>query len=289
LFDVNRGTNYRLYSDLTNAEYTVTTLVTAFNSNGFNLGSDGSGNQSGQTYVGWQWKAGGTPVTNNTGSLSCQLSANPTAGFSVATFTPPASGSSFTIGHGLGVAPELAFVKIRNNAAVNWFVYSKTLGNTGYIILNGVNGNLGPMTGAWNNTDPTSSVMTFGNYWIGNSYNMVAYMWASVAGYSSIGSYTGNGSSTGPFVYTGFQSRFILIKANGSADWVLHDTGRNPYNIVNYSLYANTGGAEDTLSPINILSNGFQIASTAGNVNNNGTTYIYMAFAANPFKYSTAF
>jgi hypothetical protein len=294
LTDIVRGNGNSLYSQSTSAQ---TTRGCTINSNGFTYvypNEGGDGNYNGYGYVGWQWKGGGAAVTNTTGSTSCQLSASAASGFSVATFTPPASGTSFTIGHGLGVTPQVIITKISNNGAVNWFVYTSVIGNTGYMALNAQNGNLGPFTGAWNNTSPTSSVATFGSYWIGSSYNMVAYFFAPIAGYSAFGSYLGNGSSDGPFVYLGFRARYILFKStNVSAHWIVYDTSRSPYNVTNNELSPDSTSAQNgTISSgdnFDILANGFKFRGAVSNdFNTNGYTYMYMAFAENPFQYANA-
>ena len=263
--------------------------LSSFDTYGFTLASGAYGmNQSGGTFVAWQWAAGGTAVSNTAGSITSQVSANTTSGFSVVTYTGNGSAGA-TVGHGLGAVPTFMVVKVTNSSN-DWMVYSPLIGVSNALFLN-LTDAATASSSVWNNTTPTSSVFSLGtNIRVnGNGLTYVGYIWTPVAGYSAFGSYTGNGSTDGTFVYLGFRPRFILSKANGNADWVIHDTSRNPYNVANYSLYPNTSGSEATLESFDILSNGFKIRSTAGNVNNNGTTYIYMAFAENPFKYSTAF
>jgi len=284
LIDSVRGAANYLISNTTGAEGTDSGYVTSFNSNGYSLG--GSNYASG-TIVGWQWKAGGTAVSNTNGSITSQVSANTTSGFSVVTYTAPSSGHSvFTFGHGLGVAPSLVISKSRS-AATDWSVYHISTGNTQGLYLNQAL-NAQTSSAFWNNTSPTSSVVTIGTGQFGASETCVAYCWAPIAGYSAFGKYTGNGSADGPFVYTGFRPRFIVIKSTGVEDWRMFDTSRSTYNIQGATLYPNTSSAENAAQLIDINSNGFKCRTTDGAVNGSGTSYIYMAFAENPFKYANA-
>ena len=288
LTDSVRGVTKGLISDTTGAETTDTQGLTAFNSNGFTLGTDTNYNNSGATYVGWQWQAGaGTSGSNTNGSITSTVSANTTAGFSIVTYT--GTGSAATIGHGLGVAPSMIIVKARTSV-VGWPVYHITNSNTSYLLLNATDA-LNTAPTVWNNTDPTSSVFSEGGSSGTGSYSSVAYCFAPIAGYSAFGQYVGNGSATGPFVYCGFQPKFILIKSNDVGDWVLVDTRRNPYNTVTNQLAPSLVSAETTTAGlyINALSNGFQVVGTGGGTNTNGIRYIYACFASNPFKYSNAF
>jgi hypothetical protein len=287
LFDVIRGADQGLSSSSTTNELTRSSSVTAFGSTGFTLGTNADVNSSAYTYVAWAWDAGSSTVSNTAGSITSQVRANPTAGFSVATFTGATTG---TVGHGLGVAPSMIIMKARtsNPGANDWFVYHKTLGNTKYLMLNSTAAE-GTYT-VWNNTSPTSTVFSIGSG-IGTP-DWVAYCFAPVDGYSSFGSYTGNGSADGPFVYTGFRPRWIMIKSTGSAEnWFLLDTARNTYNAVNSYLMPNSSSAEDANnSTVNtdFLSNGFKLRATTSALNTNAITYIYYAVAENPFQYSRA-
>jgi len=292
LFDLIRGTSQGLSSNLTNAENTYSG-VTAFNSNGFSLGSSINGNASTETYVGWQWKAGGTSSSNTSGSITSTVSAGATQGFSVVTFTAPASGA-FTFGHGLGVTPSMFILKDRTNAGTAWGVWHKSLSNLAqsYLQLNSTNAVASNAT-IWNNTAPTSTVIsTQSGQVVLGSANSVAYCFSEVAGYSAFGSYTGNGSADGPFVHLGFRPRWIMWKCTttGATDWDIYDTSRDNYNAANHRLIPDTSGAEQTLSPatFDILSNGFKLRYNYASSNNSGDTYIYAAFAENPFKYSLA-
>lgn len=290
LVDSNRGATKLIYSDLTNSESTDATSLTSFNTNGFSLGSAAGTNESGQTFVAWQWKAGGAAVTNTNGSTTTQVSVNQTAGFSIVTYT--GTGSNMTIGHGLGQAPKVWFWKNRS-ATSNWsFNYYFLYNSMRFLLLNTPDSQGDNSASYWGNP-PTSTV----NY-IGaadpatniNGQQFVMYAFAEVPGYSKINSYVGNGSSDGTFIYTGFRPKYVLIKAaDRYEDWHVHDTTRNPSNLANCNLYPSLANAESTTdNQIDILSNGFKLRSTNTGTNNSGTTYIYMAFAENPFKYANA-
>ena len=297
LYDIVRGTGKTLSSSATNAEAaeSSTYSLTAFNSDGFALGTDNAGigsvNLNGYTYAAWCWDAGSTTVTNTAGSISSQVRANPSAGFSVVTYT--GSGSAATVGHGLGVAPSMSIVKVRNRSGDNWLVYHKSLTTpaTDYLLLNSTAA-AGTLSGYWNG-GPTSSVIGLGNYSAinNNSDTYVAYCFAPVAGYSAMGSYVGNGSSTdNTFVYTGMRPRFVMLKRSDSTgNWVIWDAVRNSYNVANSILLPNSSAAE--FSPdakIDILSNGFKVRDNSSDSGSNGATYIYAAFAESPFAYSRA-
>ena len=262
--------------------------------NGFKVQNfDGRTDTNTATYVAWQWRASNAAgVTNTAGTITSTVSANTTAGFSIVTYT--GTGANATVGHGLGVAPSMVIVKCRNASATEFIVYNKnaatSLSETYYLTLDGTfaasNG-----VNFWNNTAPTSSVFSVSTQAKvnGNTNTFVAYCFAAVAGYSAFGSYTGNGSSDGPFVYTGFRPRYVLLKSSSaSASWYVHDTARDPYNVTTNSLYPNLSAAEDQgFLNLDILSNGFKLRTTTSN-NANGTTYIYAAFAESPFKFALA-
>lgn len=291
LVDVVRGggtdlSSSVLYSNLTNAQDNSSGYITQ-TSNGFNLGVAATPlNMSGRTYVAWQWNAGGTTSSNTNGSITSTVSVNTTAGFSVVTFT--GNNSTGTVGHGLGVAPSMIIQKPRNSTG-SWAVYHASLGAGNAVWLNLADASASYPT-VWNSTAPTSSVYSVGSY-MGTS-NYVAYCWAAVAGYSAFGSYTGNGSNDGPFVYTGFRPRFIMTKniTTGGYWWEMVDSSREPINPSDQTLYANVADAEYTSSAYNkdLLSNGFKMRGNSAGQNASGDVYIYMAFAENPFKYSNA-
>jgi hypothetical protein len=288
--DTVQGLNKQLYSNTTNAQYTNTDQITAFNSNGFTTGASGTTNGNGASLVAWQWKAGGAAVSNTNGTITSQVSANTTSGFSVVTYT--GTGSVATVGHGLGVTPSMFIVKRRDTAGYSWNVYHISTGNTGAMFLDTTNAFAADST-RFNNTSPTSSVFTIGTGAAlnGSGGTFVAYCWAPIAGYSAFGSYTGNGSADGPFVYTGFRPRFVMIKRTDDAGaWWMYDTSRSNYNAAILYLFANTSAAEvsDTAEAIDFLSNGFKLRMPTYQPNNSGGTYIYMAFAENPLKFANA-
>ena len=297
LIDSVRGVTKTINSDSTVAESTSsgTSGLLSFNSNGFSLGTDttanGSTNGSGQTYVGWQWQAGaGSSSSNTSGTITSTVSAGATQGFSVVTYT--GTGANATVGHGLGVAPSMIIVKNRSSGTTDWAVYHKNLTSAAYYLW--LNSTQAQATSAivWNSTTPTSSVFSIGtgSQTNGSTNSMVAYCFAEVAGYSKFGSYTGNGSTDGPFVYTGFRPRWIMIKRTDSiSNWSIRDTSRDVANTATTGLHANLSDAESTQAAIDILSNGFKCRDAGGAATNtSGGTYIYAAFAENPFKYSLA-
>ena len=298
LWDSVRGVTLGLNSDRTAAEQTATggTGLASFNSNGFTLGGDfsgtGSSNTNGATYVGWQWQAGqGTTSSNTSGSITSTVSVNPTAGFSVVTFTAQTSGTA-TVGHGLGVAPKMIITKVRNNTS-GWTTYFENLDNTQYIVLNS-SAALAASSTVWNNTSPTSSVFTLGSAFAAPSQTMVAYCWAEIAGYSKFSYYIGNGSTDGPFVYTGFRPKYVMFKrVDSTGDWYVWDTVRNTYNAAGNALYPNYSVAEVDYGTgasgiVDILSNGFKLRTNGVVGNSSGATYIYACFAENPQKFSLA-
>jgi hypothetical protein len=279
LFDSVRGTTKRLRSNTTNAEDTLSGL-TSFNSTGFTLGT--AYNDTPYTFMSWSWIAGGTGVSNTSGSITSTVSANTTSGFSIVSYTGNGTAGA-TVGHGLGVAPKFIIVKERS-AVQKWINYHVSLGNTNYVHLNATDASAASST-VWNNTTPTSSVFTVGNAVNCNEsgQTFIAYCFADVKGFSKAFSYTGNGSTDGTFVYTGFKPAFVLIKPSSIVgDWYLFDNKRIGYNDFNAQLYPNLSNAEAQDNKIDLFSNGFKIRSTGTSVNGSGTTYIYMAFAESP-------
>jgi hypothetical protein len=297
--DSNRGYTKYLQSDLTNAEDTFNFGFTPSTGGfSFNTGS-ATLNASGGTYVAWQWKAGGTAVTNTNGSITSSVSANPTSGFSIVTWTGTGTGST-TVGHGLSTLPQFVIIKKRSTTS-DWYVASYASGqglNYAYHLFLNTTGALS------SNNDPyylggqaslTSNVLaiapgtsnTGGNE---NGTTYVAYCWTPVEGYSAFGSYIGNGSVDGPFVYTGFKPRFVMIKdaTTASTQWTMLDSARNNYNVVDARLIANLSNAENAQNFLDFTSNGFKLRDTYSVINQSGATLIYMAFAENPFKYSLA-
>jgi hypothetical protein len=291
LADSVRGAGKELFSNETVAETTNSAngYVSSFNSDGFSLTSGVGVNGSATTFVAWNWKANGAGSTNTAGSITSTVSANTTSGFSVVTYT--GSGVAGTIGHGLGVAPSMIIVKSRS-ADAEWPVYNKTTGNGNYLVLNTTALSAASST-MWNATSPTSSVFSVGINTTSNTVTAtyVAYCFAPIEGYSAFGSYTGNGSADGPFVYCGFRPAFVMAHAySGSANqWLMTDDARNPDNVVNRNLNANEPPAEvSAYNWFDYTATGFKVKDTINVVNANGSLYIFMAFAETPFKYSLA-
>jgi hypothetical protein len=288
--DSVRGAVNAFYTDSTSANDATPSYgsISAFNTNGFALSSGGSGisdvNASGQNYVAWQWQAGqGSSSSNTNGSITSTVSVNASAGFSIVSFTGNATLNA-TVGHGLGVAPTLVIYKNKVSAQT-WSVISQNiLGLDGYLYLNTT---AAKGTGASELRASTSSVLTLpGTYPDINPSGqaMLAYCFAPIAGYSSFGSFTGNGSADGTFVYLGFLPKFLLIKSMTNVEsWYLWDTARGTYNVVSPVLQPNSNAIETTLAAFDFVSNGIKMRTSTSQ------TYMYMAFAANPFKNSLAF
>lgn len=271
LYDAVRGVLNYLGSESTAGESTIAGTVTAFNFNGFSIGNQAGTNSNAATYVGWQWKEGATQ------------------GFDIVTYT--GTGVARTLAHTLGVAPSMMIVKQRSAGASDWAVYHSSMLATRRLSLN-TTGAQNTTSAAWNNTAPTSSEFTVGTGGDvnanGNTY--VAYLFAEVSGFSKFGSYTGNGSADGPFVFCGFRPKWVMFKNinTGTTNWSISDTARSPDNVSDEYLLANTSGAEVSSVTVDLLSNGFKLRNTGTWYNTNGDTYIFAAFAENPFKYSLA-
>jgi hypothetical protein len=279
LNDSVRGAGYDLYSNLTNAE-AYSALVTSFNSNGFSLGADGGGatNGNGLTYVGWTWNEA------------------PISGVDIVGYVGDGN-SGRTISHNLGVAPKLIIVKNRTTVS-DWPVYHSSLSASNIVFLGLTQAQAAISTLAWGGVSSASSTtftVTVGNVDIRNvnklNDNYVAYCFTEIDGFSKIGSYAGNGSSDGPFVWCGFRPKYVLIKrADSTGNWYIYDSARQTYNVMNLELYTDTGTAEtnggDT---IDFVSNGFKIRLGSNAAKNaNGGTFIFAAFAESPFKYARA-
>jgi hypothetical protein len=290
--DSVRGGGVFLLTDTTDADSAVSPSST-FSSTGITINANSSyASNSSYNYVLWAWNANsGSTVTNTNGSIISTVSANTTAGFSVVTYTGNGTAGA-TVGHGLGVAPSMVIIKQRTNAS-GWPVWHTSLTSGAYYLYLQTSNAQSNVNAMWNNTAPNSTVITLGTSTDSNenTANLVAYCFAQVAGYSAFGSYTGNGSSDGPFIFTGFRPRYLMIKRSDStADWNVRDTARSPYNVVGEALYPNLSFAEYSASEtyLDILSNGFKLRGNWNSSNASGGTYIYMAFAESPFKYANA-
>jgi len=284
------GASKGLNSNNSNAEYTDTSAVTSFDSDGWSMNNSyGSHNSSSYNYVAWNWKAGGADVLNENGTIDSQVSANADAGFSIVSYTGTGVAND-TIGHGLTVAPELIIVKARSQVA-DWPVYCVEF--TGSVLK--LDQTAAKATGSQFPTGPTSSVFYVGaNAWGTNNTGItyISYAFHSVEGYSKVGSYTGNGSTDGTFVYCGFRPAYVMMKRTDSTgDWYVWDSVRNEYNLVTRNLVPNKSNAEfvgTSNYTLDFTSNGFKHRGSGGDVNASGGSYIYLAFAENPFKYTNA-
>ena len=283
--DSIRGVNKRLMSNSTAGENTLTNTLDSFDSNGFTMGADSTTemNKSGSSYVAWNWKAGGTAVSNTAGSITSSVSANTTSGFSVVTWT--GTGANATVGHGLGSVPKMIILKNRDSAE-NWIVGNTSLGWTKYLALN-LTDSATTVSNIWQDTAPDSDKFSIGasGKVNGSTHGMVAYCFAEKKGFSKFGSYTGNGNATdGPFIYTGFKPAFVLIKASNATEaWTITDDARDTYNPATKILYPSASSAEGSNTGTDYLSNGFKLRTGDGAMNlNSSTNYIYMAFAENP-------
>ena len=284
--DAIRGTNKIIFTDSNGVELTDANRVTSFNSDGFTVGTDGSTNTNTNDYVSWNWKANGQGSSNTDGTINTTYtSASTTSGFSICQWT--GSGANATIGHGLGVVPKMIMVK--NLATTDsWNVYHESMGNNKRVFLD-TTGDQSTTSDAWNTTSPTTSVFSVGTNTGTNKSGdaLIAYCFAEIKGFSRIGFYTGNGSVSGPFVYTGFKPAFVLFKeytGAGDANWVIQDSKRVGFNPNNNRIYPNDAAAENTSSfRIDMLSNGFKLTSNDGDANQSGNDFLYMAFAEHPF------
>lgn len=283
------GDHKRLYSNVTNAEesstYSGTTNLTSFDSDGFSVGDGSDTNNNTSTYVAWNWLAGGTAVSNTDGSITSSVSANTEAGFSIVSYTGNGSTSPYpSIGHGLSSAPEIIFCKSRDSS-VAWIVYHTLVdGSLDFLYLHSTNANSNAAPSV-----PTSSVFYAGGNANESGEDTIAYCFHSVSGYSAIGKYTGNGSADGPFVYTGFRPAWLLVKRTDStSNWLILDNKREGFNPDQDGLDANSAGTEGTAEQSDFLSNGFKVRNNSTGSNASGGTFIYLAFAEQPFKFSNA-
>ena len=317
LTDSVRGATRSIYTNDPTSEGVDPEKLKSFYSNGFSIGNAPGYNKSGDKHVAWCWKAGGTPSGGFTGTeamvdgveTTCSalassasasitptaMSVNTKAGFSIVKYT--GTGANATVPHGLDKAPEFVVIKNLDKSAF-WPVWHKGLGQDDYLRLDD-SPSIAVYTGAWNSTIPNNSVVSLGVSNILNEGTVgqnqhIMYCWHSVEGYSKLGSYTGNGSPDGPFVYTGFRPAWLLIKRTDALDnWLIQDSTRTPFNwtcnmlVANNSNQENTTEAESTYGR-DYLSNGFKIRASHSSHNATNGTYIYAAFAEQPFKFSNA-
>jgi len=292
LVDVVRGPGIAVRSDDSAAETEgLTTWLRSFDPDGFSVGSSSGWNGEGNNYIAWCWKAGGLPVQNHNGSITSEVSASTTAGFSIVNYV--GTGSGETIGHGLGKKPKFILLKERyspGSSNSDWQVYHSSLGAGQRLELNTTDP---PSTTSniWNNTEPTSDVFSIGSSGaVSESSGLyIAYCWTEIEGFSKIGNYRGNGNHDGPFVYCGFKPAFLLIKTNQTGQWILksNHVATNPNG---HTFLPDTTDTEynpaNTL--IDFVSNGFKLKTTSALCNANTANHFYIAFAESPFKYANA-
>jgi len=288
--DAVRGVPNNIYSSSTNAEDSGS-LMSAILSDGFTVQTDPSVNSNTDTYVAWNWLGANGTASNSDGSITSTVSANTTSGFSIATYTGNNTNAQ-TIGHGLGVAPKVYIIKRRDSTSA-WGMYHGSLGANKYLQLESTNAEATD-TGIWNNTAPTSSVLSIGNAGYFNNVSggtYVCYAFAEVKGFSKFGSYVGNASLDGTFIYTGFKPSWVIIKRTDVINsWVMFDNKRNgTYGLSGNPrarhLYANTSDPEDSAdnyNQVDFVSNGFKLREDNTTINASGGSYIYMAFAEEP-------
>jgi hypothetical protein len=291
LQDSSRGSGKSLFSNDSYQETSdSSTRNIQFDSDGITLSGSTSSfndiNDSSHTFVAWQWKCnGGTTSSNSNGSITTTVQANTTAGFSIVTWT--GTGSNATIGHGLGVVPQLIISKSRGHAE-NWAVYhhkSNTAPEDYYLALDDNRANTDSSV-VWNDTAPTSSVISIGTQDKINksSSTHIAYCFNEIKGYSKFGSYEANNSTDGPFVYTGFQPAWVMLKSiDSTGNWFIMDSTRSDINVSNEIIFADLNAAEDTSNAIDFLSNGFKLRNSGSGGLNYQNTYSYIAFAEHPF------
>ena len=293
------GTNYYLISNSTSGDDTTGSGIQSYNSDGYAVSNASNINDNTETYVTWNWLAGGSASSNTDGDITSSVSANTTAGFSIVSYTGNGSAGA-TVGHGLGSAPAVMIFKIRNTAD-NWRVYHQGIDATApedyHAQLNSTGARI-DNAGFFNDTAPTSSVFTLGSDSgiNGSSNTFIAYCFAEKKGYSKFGTYTGNGNVDGPFVYTGFKPAWVMTKCASTSStytvWGMWDNKRNPFNASSNVLATDLNEAENgstigTTQPMDLLSNGFKARANSSIHNLSGETHLYMAFAESPFVTST--
>jgi len=295
LHDSVRGVTNLLVTNNNDGDDSNSNIFIGFDDDGFRVGANSASNVNNGTFVGWQWKAGGSASTNSSGSTNSSVSVNTDAGFSIVSYT---GAGATTYGHGLGVTPNVIIIKKRTSDSGNnnWFVYHDSVITAGsgiktFLTLNETE----PLKSNGSATTFTSiSSTTFG---VGtddiiseSSHTFIAYCFAEKQGYSKFGSYKGNGNADGTFVYTGFKPAWILSKRTDNSsggEWNILDNKRDTFNVADAKIEAENNGAEETDVMYDILSNGFKIRAGDGNINASGGTYVFLAFAQNPLVTST--
>ena len=286
-FDVLKGVQKSIVVNENSAEITMTNGLTAFNSDGFTIGSDDQVNNNTQNFASWNWLGANASSSNTDGSITSSVSANTDAGFSIVSYT--GTFANATVGHGLGVAPKVIILKNRDTTN-NWCVGHGSIGFTKHLALNTTDASASSSV-RFQDTDPTSTVYSVGvaGETNGSGNDIIAYCFAEKKGYSKFGSYTGIASSDSNFVYLGFKPSFLLIKntSTSGTNWHIYDNKRLGYNVDNNMLRANLDNASQTDDDIDLLSNGFKLRRSTSALNNSGDNFIYLAFAENPFVTSS--
>ena len=289
--DAVRGGTKTLYVNSSYFEETKTEAIASFQSDGFTVGNWEQVNDSGDTFVAWCWKANGQGSSNTDGTINTTYtSANTTSGFSIIKYT--GTGSNATIGHGLGAAPKMVIIK-KTNTSADWVLGQEGLGGWNYVMNLNSTSARADQSAQFQSTAPSSSVITLGTEGQvnGSGDTFICYAFAEKTGFSKFGTYEGNSSADGPFIFTGFRPAFILLKkyygttggSGGGDNWILVDNKRNTYNIVDKRLYPNADTSEATADFFDFCSNGFKCKTTNGEINENDNFYIYAAFSESPF------
>jgi hypothetical protein len=291
--DSVRGVGKYLSTNDTDSESTSSTQITSFDSNGFTLGTAISTNDNNDTYVGWAWLAGGSASSNTDGSITSSVSANTKAGFSIVGFTSASSGN-FTVGHGLGVTPEVIIQKERGSTG-SWHVWHESVTtNTSQYLKLETTGGVASVSNVWGASVPNSTTFGLGvGVSVDANNTQIAYCFHSVRGYSKFGSYTGTGSTDGVFVFTGFRPALLIVKQTDASNrWIIFDNKRGDINPLEEKLELNpnddTAESSSGTDCFDFLSNGFKLRRSGDVYNGSGHDYIFMAFAEMPFKYANA-
>ena len=275
IYDTVRGANKLIYPNANNTEETGGG-VSAFNSDGFDLGTNALFKGGGYSFVSWNWDAGSSTVSNDDGNFDTNVRANTTAGFSIVQ-APSMTIGTKTLGHGLGATPDMIWVKRTSGGTEDWYVYHSAMGTGKQMRLNG--------TGAEESTTSFGTVNSSVFSYDPNTGDHIAFCFKAVAGYSAFGSYIGNGLNDGTYVHTGFRPAFVFQKrTDSSSDWTIHDSAREPGNDVGLYLVPNANHAEQDGNRRDFLSNGFKLRTSSAGVNADGGTYFWAAFAENPFQ-----
>ena len=291
LIDPLRTSAY-LSTNTTNAEAQAADMLLGYTPYEIDLGSNALINTNGTSYVNWTWRAANLGVADTSGTIASVVSANRLAGFSIVTYT--GTGMNDTVGHGLNVTPSMIIVKNRDSGAAGWPVFHKNMDTSAPAVYGMLLNDTAARTSQptyWNSVAPTSSVFSVGTNALtnGSASKLVAYCFTDVPGYSKFGSYTGNGSADGPFVYCGFRPRFVMVKSTSSLDyWVVQDSVRSPSNAASYRIFPSLSDAEGIGSYVDFVSNGFKFRQGLVNGNETSSTYLFAAFAEVPFKYANA-